>query len=114
MRPGQGSARAPGSLRGMRGVDGTKPRDRRRGHGTFPTDRPPVVGRSAGGRARSGWISSSLLTGRHWRRSLRIDDTTLEGTTVFTDEWNEFNVVPRRRKVYVRGNQAGPNEACDG
>ena len=33
----------------MLGVGGTKPRDRRRGHGTFPTDRPPVVGRSGRG-----------------------------------------------------------------
>jgi len=37
-----------------------------------------------------------------------IDCTTLEGTTVNTDEWKGYNGLPRMRRVHVTVDHSGP------
>jgi transposase len=81
--------------------------DRRRGHGTFATDRPPVagvVGRGSG-EVRLEVIESAGAS----ELDAIIDDSTLEGTTVNTDEWNGYNRVGTRQgRAHRTVNHSGP------
>jgi transposase-like protein len=78
----------------------------RRGHGTFATDRPPVagvVGRESG-EARLDVVDradGSTL-------EAVVEDTTLEGTTVYTDEWKGYNGLSGRHRDHVSVSHAGP------
>jgi transposase len=59
--------------------------NKRRGHGTFASDRPPIAG--VVGRA-SGQVRLRVV-GNADRATLEegVEGATLEGTTVYTDEW---------------------------
>src|SRR5512143_1812732 len=100
--------------RGKKGIPHRDPDDpprrranRRRGHGTFATDRPPiagVVGRESG-EVRLEVIESASGS----ELEAIMDDTCLEGTTVNTDEWNGYNRVDQRHgRVHQAVDHSGP------
>ena len=102
------------STRGKKGILHCDPSDpprrranRRRGHGTFANDRPPVagvVGRQSG-EIRLDVIESS--GGAEWEEI--VDETCLEGTTVNTDEWRGYNRVgDRHHRVHRTVDHSGP------
>jgi transposase-like protein len=101
-------------MRGKKGIPHADPADpprrranRRRGHGTFATDRPPiagVVGRESG-EVRLEVIESASAS----ELEAVIDDSCLEGTTVNTDEWKGYNRIGRRQKrVHHTVDHSGP------
>jgi transposase-like protein len=81
--------------------------NRRRGHGTFANDRPPVagvVGRESG-EVRLEVIDSA--SGAELEEI--IDDTCLEEVTVNTDEWKGYSRVgQQRRRVHHTVDHSGP------
>nr|WP_231749928.1 transposase [Tautonia plasticadhaerens] len=99
--------------RGKKGIPHRDPADpprrranRRRGHGTFADDRPPIAG--VVGR-RSGEFRSEVL-GHANAAELEevIDCATLEGTVVDSDEWKGYNGLPRMGRVRVTVDHWGP------
>lgn len=101
-------------MRGKKGVPHPDPDDpprrranRRRGHGTFANDRPPVAG--VVGRD-SGEVRLEVL-GSACGAELEevVDRTCLEGTTVHTDEWKGYGRVGgRHRRVHRAVDHSGP------
>jgi transposase len=100
--------------RGKKGIGHDDPSDpprrrahRRRGHGPFATDRPPiagVVGRESG-EVRLEVIESASGS----ELEAIMDETCLEGTTVNTDEWNGSNRVDQRPgRVHQAVDHSGP------
>src|SRR5262245_30737358 len=105
------------STRGKKGIRHDDPADpprrranRRRGHGTFANDRPPiagVVGRDSG-EVRLEVLESS--GGAELEEV--VDDTCLEGTTVNTDEWRGYHRVRgRHRRIHRTVDHSGPKGA---
>jgi transposase len=101
-------------MRGKKGIVHDDPHDpprrranSRRGHGTFATDRPPVagvVGRESG-EIRLEVIESASAS----ELEALLDDSSLEGTTINTDEWNGYNRVgSRQSRVHQTVNHSGP------
>jgi transposase len=100
--------------RGKKGILHDDPADpprrranRRRGHGTFATDRPPIAG--VVGRD-SGQVRLEVIDAAN---SVELDDAIdcacLAGTTVNTDEWNGYNRVGKRQcRVHRAVNHSGP------
>ncbi|HMB04686.1 MAG TPA: transposase, partial [Isosphaeraceae bacterium] len=98
---------------GEKGIPHDDPEDpprrranRRRGHGTFATDRPPVarvVGRESG-KARLDVVDradgATLV--------MVVEDTTWVGATVDTDEWKGYNDLSGRHRNHVPISYAGP------
>src|SRR3954471_2501606 len=70
--------------------------NRRRGHGTFATDRPPVAG--VVGRESGELRMEVVETASAADLEGLIDAECLEETTINTDEWNGYNRLGRRRK----------------
>src|SRR5512143_2838460 len=102
------------TTRGKKGIVHPDPADpprrranRRRGHGTFANDRPPVagvVGREAG-EVRLEVIASA---GGAELEEI-VDDTCLQGTTVNTDEWKGYSRVgDRQGRVHRAVDHSGP------
>ena len=99
--------------RGKKGVPHRDPADpprrranRRRGHGTFANDRPPIAG--VVGR-QSGQFRSEVLDHADGAELQEvIDSTTLEATEVHTDEWKGYNGLPRLGRVHKTVNHSGP------
>src|SRR5947209_14811179 len=100
--------------RGKKGVPHDDPDDpprrranRRRGHGTFANDRPPVagvVGRESG-EVRLDVIGSA--SGAELEEV--VEGACLEGTTVNTDEWKGYSRVgTRHRRVHRTVDHSGP------
>jgi transposase len=78
----------------------------RRGHGTFANDRPPVagvVGREPGASRLEvvDHADGATLEGV-------VECATLEGTTVYTDEWKGYNGLAGLRRGHVTVSHAGP------
>jgi transposase-like protein len=100
-------------MRGKKGIPHDDPADpprrranRRRGHGTFANDRPPIAG--VVGR-QSGQFRSEVLDhadGAELEEVLAC--TTLEGTVVHTDEWKGYNGLPRMGRVHKTVDHSGP------
>jgi transposase-like protein len=102
------------STRGKKGIPHPDPEDpprrrgnRRRGHGTFANDRPPVAG--VVGR-ESGEVRLEVIeTASGAELEATIDDTCLEGTTVNTDEWKGYSRVGgRHRRIHRAVDHSGP------
>lgn len=95
----------------MRGKKGTRhddpadpPRRRankRRGHGTYDNDRPPIVGTIG---RQSGQVRLRVLK-RTDGASLRsqVEGFTEDKAVVYTDEWRGYNRVERTRKTVCHG-----------
>lgn len=101
-------------MRGKKGIVHDDPDDpprrranNRRGHGTFATDRPPVAG--VVGR-ESGEIRLEVVESASGSElEAIIDDSSLAGTTVNTDEWSGYNRVGRRQgRVHQTVDHSGP------
>ena len=78
----------------------------RRGHGTFANDRPPVagvVGRESG-EARVEVVDRA--DGATLEEVVAC--ATLEGSTVYTDEWQGYNGLAGLRRDHVTVSHAGP------
>jgi transposase len=93
-------------MRGKKGIAREDPEDpprhranKRRGHGTFANDRPPVAG--VVGRD-SGEVRLEVI-GHADQATLEegVDGTTLEGTTVDTDEWCGYDHLPERHRAHA-------------
>src|SRR5512135_3053665 len=70
--------------------------NRRRGHGTFANDRPPIAGVVGRG---SGEFRSEVLDHADGAELEEvIECTTLGWTVVNTDEWKGYNGLPRIRR----------------
>jgi transposase len=65
--------------------------NKRRGHGTFELDRPPILGTVG---RESGQVRLRVATDTTWRacRS-QIATFTQEGSQVYTDEWAGYNGI---------------------
>src|SRR3954451_10146911 len=66
--------------------------NRRRGHGTFENDRPPIAG--VVGRESGEFRSEVLDHADAVELEMVVECTTLEGTVVNTDEWRGYNGLP--------------------
>jgi transposase len=100
-------------MRGKKGIPHGDPADPprrrangRRGHGTFANDRPPVtgvVGRDSG-------TSRLEVVDRADGATLEgvAESTTLEGATVYTDEWEGSNGLSGPRRAHGAVSHAGP------
>ncbi len=80
--------------------------NRRRGHGTFANDRPPIAG--VVGRESGGFRSEVLDHADAAELEEVIECTTLEGTVVNTDEWKGYSGLPRMRRVHKTVDHSGP------
>src|SRR4051794_2121632 len=104
------------STRGKKGVPHHDPDDpprgranRRRGHGTFENDRPPVaatIGRESG-------RACFHVVGNSDRRTLEglEQATTTPGATLHADEWRAYARVPGLGRGHARsttGRASGP------
>jgi transposase len=90
---------------GEKGVPHTDPDDpprrranKRRGHGTFDNDRPPVAG--VVGRD-SGEIRIEVIHNAD-KETLEevVDNATQDGATVNTDEWSAYNGLPEMNRTH--------------
>jgi hypothetical protein len=72
--------------------------NRRRGHGTFADDYPSIAG--VVGRQSGGFCSKVLGHVDGAELEEVVDCTTLEGTTVNTDEWREYIGLDRMGRVH--------------
>jgi transposase len=78
----------------------------RRGHGTVANDRPPVagvVGRDSGAARLEVVDRADGATPEEV-----VECATLEGTTVYADEWKGYNGVSGLRRGHVTVSHAGP------
>ena len=99
--------------RGKKGVPHDDPDDPprrrangRRGHGTFANDRPPiagVVGRDSGEARLEVVDRADGATPEEV-----VECATLEGATVYTDEWKGYNGVTGLRRGHVTVSHSGP------
>src|SRR4051812_24098743 len=73
--------------------------NKRRGHGTFANDRPPVAGIIG---RESGQVRLEVI-GNSDRATLEdgLDRTTLEGTMVYTDEWGGYGRLPEMSRGHA-------------
>jgi transposase len=63
-----------------------------RGHGTFANDRPPVVGVVS---RDTGEVVLQVVDGTGAKTLIPfVTDHTIEGTTVYTDEWPGYDRLP--------------------
>ena len=99
--------------RGKKGVPHPDPADpprrranRRRGHGTFATDRPPIAG--VVGRTSGAFRSEVLDHASGAELQEVIDCATLEGAVVNTDEWKGYNGLSRMGRVHQTVDHSGP------
>src|SRR4051812_9821580 len=104
--------------RGKKGVPHPDPADpprrranKRRGHGTFANDRPPVTG--VVGR-ESGQVRLEVIANSD-RETLEdgVDRTTLEGATVYTDEWRGYGRLPELGRGHATVSHADREWARD-
>jgi hypothetical protein len=79
---------------------------RRRGHGTFANDRPPLAG--VVGRESGEFRSEMLDHADGAELEEVIECTTLEETVVNTDEWKGSNGLPPRGRVHKTVDHSGP------
>lgn len=88
--------------KGQRHSDPTDPprkrANKKRGHGTYNNDRPPVVGTVG---RESGQIRIEVKMDTK-KKSLneQIDAFTLPGNTVNTDEWRGYNDVSKKKREH--------------
>jgi transposase len=80
--------------------------NRRRGHGTFANDRPPIAG--VVGRESGEFRSEMLDHADGAELEEVIECTTLEGTVVNTDEWKGYNGLPQMGRVHKTVDHSGP------
>ena len=65
--------------------------NKRRGHGTFENDRPPILGTVG---RESGQVRLRVSSDTTWRACRnQIGDFTEEGSQVYTDEWPGYNGI---------------------
>ncbi len=73
--------------------------NKRRGHGTYENDRPPIVGTKG---RKSGLLRLRLV---HRTDSLTLSNHvhqfTLPTATVYTDGWRGYNAIQRSREIVV-------------
>src|SRR3954463_4775644 len=105
--------------RGKKGIPHDDPADpprrranRRRGHGTFENDRPPIAG--VVGRESGEFRSEVLDHADAAELEEVIECTTLEGAVVNTDEWKGYNGLPRMKRVHVAVDHSGPKSTWAG
>jgi hypothetical protein len=98
---------------GKKGVPHAAPADpprrranRRRRHGTFAIDRPPIAG--VEGRQTGQFRSEVLDDASGAEREEVIDCTTLAGRTINTDEWKRSSGLPGMSLIHVTVNPSGP------
>jgi transposase len=93
-------------MRGKKGMPHEDPDDpprrranKRRGHGTFANDRPPIAG--VVGR-ESGHVRLEVIDNAD-RATLEdeVEGTTLEGAMVYTDEWCGYGHVDEMRRGHA-------------
>jgi transposase len=99
--------------RGKKGIPHDDPADpprrranRRRGHGTFANDRPPIAG--VVGRESGAFRSEVLDHADGAELEEVIACTTREGTVVNTDEWKGYNGLPQMGRVHKTVDHSGP------
>ena len=105
-------------MRGKKGILHPDPADpprrranRRRGHGTFANDRPPVTG--VVGR-ESGEVRLEVV--EHSDRATLedgLDRATLEGAKVYTDEWKGYGRLAEMRRGHATVSHAAGEWARD-
>ena len=97
-------------MRGKKGKPHRDPKDpprrranRRRGHGTYENDRPPILG--IVGR-ESGQVRLRVVE-RTDREILHryVHGFTLPGTRVYTDEWKSYNGIERGHQTVQHGKE---------
>lgn len=102
-------------MRGKKGIPHPDPDDPprrrangRRGHGTFANDRPPV----AGVVGRESGEARLEVVGHADGATLEevVECATLEGATVYTDEWKGYNGLAGLRRDHVAVSHAGPRD----
>ena len=99
--------------RGKKGIRHDDPADpprrranRRRGHGTFANDRPPIAGVVGRG---SGLLRSAVLDHADAAELGEvIGCTTLEGAVVHTDEWKGYDGLPGMGRRHRTVDHSGP------
>lgn len=103
-------------MRGKKGERHPDPDDpprrranKRRGHGTYANDRPPILG--VVGR-QSGQVRLRVIhhtdgkTLAHWVSRFTVPDSQL-----YTDEWSGYNGVPRRRQTVCHSRREWARDA---
>jgi transposase len=93
-------------MRGKKGVPHTDPDDpprrranKRRGHGTWENDRPPVAG--VVGRT-SGQVSLEVISrSNRVSRERVVEDHTTPGNTINTDEWSGYAHLNELDRTHV-------------
>ncbi len=105
-------------MRGKKGIPHHDPDDpprrranKRRGHGTFENDRPPVaatIGRESG-------RACLHVVGHSDRLTLEglVQATTVAGAVLNTDEWRAYNRVPELGRGHVTVNHGAGEWARD-
>ena len=76
--------------------------NKRRGHGTFDNDRPPVVGAVS---RESGEVALAVVE-RTDQKTLTefVTSTTPAGATVYTDEWKGYNQLVENNRGHATVN----------
>ncbi len=106
-------------MRGKKGVPHPDPADpprrranKRRGHGTLANDRPPVVG--VVGR-NSGQLRLEVVAHSDGETLLDVvDRATLEGASVYTDEWRGYGRLSEMKRGHATVSHADRQWARDG
>ena len=71
--------------------------NKRRGHGTYANDRPPIIGTV--GRA-SGQVRLQVIKRTDGDTlTQHVEAATLPQSHLYTDEWRGYNRVPRQRQT---------------
>lgn len=101
-------------MRGKKGIPHSDPQDpprrranNRRGHGTFPTDRPPIVG--VVGRT-SGRLQLTIAQSANSKELVSaIQQASHPGSIISTDEWNGYRPIAHdAERTHWRVDHSGP------
>ena len=77
--------------------------NKRRGHGTFDNDRPPIVGTVG---RETGLVRLRVVHHTDQKTlEAHIHKFTLAGSQVFTDEWNGYNHILRSHTTVSHGDK---------
>jgi transposase-like protein len=95
-------------MRGKKGERHLDPEDpprrranKRRGHGSYDNDRPPIVGTVG---RRSGQVRLRVVKSTSKKTLLaHVHDYTQSGSTSYTEEWRAYEQVQRKHQTVCHG-----------